>query len=103
MGVAEPVVRVLAAVIERKRRHLVRLRPSAKRYGGLREFPGGKLEQGSRPRTPPGATCGRSWDRDHIGRADPLVHREISSAFHIEFVKVVVPEAPRALEHDAVQ
>ena len=37
------MIRVVAAVIEKKRRYLVCKRPGNKRHGGLWEFPGGKL------------------------------------------------------------
>jgi 8-oxo-dGTP diphosphatase len=41
-----PVVRVLAAVIERDGKYLICRRPQHKRHGGLWEFPGGKFEAG---------------------------------------------------------
>ena len=101
---SEPVVRVLAAVIEREGRYLVCLRPSHKRHGGLWEFPGGKLEAGESL-----AEAGRRELREELGIETTSIgptlfaHRETGTVFQIEFVEVVAIGMPQALEHPAIR
>jgi 8-oxo-dGTP diphosphatase len=99
-----PVVRVLAAVIERQGRYLVCLRPRDKRHGGLWEFPGGKLEPGESLHH-----AGARELREELG-VEPVAygpelfsHREAGSPFQIEFVSVEIAREPKALEHDQLQ
>ena len=100
----EPVIRVLAAVIQRDGRYLVCRRPSHKRHGGLWEFPGGKLE--------PGETledAARRELEEELGVStsrvsDPVYAvRDPGSEFLIEFSPVIISGRPRAHEHEALQ
>lgn len=100
----EPIIRVLAAVIQRDARYLVCRRPSHKRHGGLWEFPGGKLE--------PGETIEDAAHRElheELGVSasrvsDPVYAvRDPGSQFLIEFAPVIISGRPRAHEHEALQ
>jgi mutator protein MutT len=96
--------RVVAAVIERGNRVLVAQRPPEKRYGGLWEFPGGKVE-------------GAESDLDALRRelAEELGLRVVStspaiaafedpdSEFLIVFVPVVADGEPECREHVAIR
>jgi len=95
-----PRIDVLAAVVTRAGRYLVCQRPSAKRHGGLWEFPGGKVE--------PGESLLEAAHRElmeelgaavvHVG--DPIfsAHDE-GSPFVINFVPTAIDGEPRCLEH----
>jgi 8-oxo-dGTP diphosphatase len=100
----KPMVRVLAAVIEREGRYLVCLRPPHKRHGGLWEFPGGKLEAGESLAE---AARRELWEELGIGTTSVgttlFVHRETGSPFQIEFVEVTASGTPQALEHEAIR
>lgn len=98
------LTRVVAAIIERRGRVLVALRPPGKRHGGLWEFPGGKVE-------------GCETDLDALRRelAEELGVRVISasqplaslndpgSTFRIVFIPVTVEDEPECREHSAIR
>ena len=96
-------IRVLAAVVRRGDRYLVAQRPTAKRHGGLWEFPGGKLEPGESTedglrrelREELGVRLERAGDH-LLSVADP------GSAFRIEFIEVSFAGEPQCLEHQRV-
>lgn len=99
-----PSVLVVAAVIERDGRLLVCQRAANKRYGGLWEFPGGKVDGGE---SMSDAAVRELWEElsltvRSVGevryrRADP------GSNFIIEFVDVVADGNPVPHEHQAVR
>ena len=95
---------MLAAVIQRKGRYLLCLRPLRKRHGGFWEFPGGKLE----PEETLVQAAGREL-REELGtevtRCGPVLfsHREAGSHFQIEFVPVEIMSDPSALEHEELR
>ena len=101
--VEEPVVRVLAAVIQRKGRYLVCLRPAHKRHGGLWEFPGGKVEPNesdeSAARRELAEELGvqvESVEEPDFSIADP------DSPFLIAFVPTTIAGEPTCHEHTAL-
>lgn len=100
----EPIIRVLAAVIQRDGRYLVCRRPAHKRHGGLWEFPGGKLEPGESL-----DEAARRELREELGVSvsqvsEPLYAvRDPGSAFLVEFTPVCVSGLPKALEHDEIR
>ncbi len=96
-------VPVAAAVIERDRRFLLGRRPTAKRHGGLWEFPGGKLR--------PGESIEDAISRElreelglELTRVGEVVYRtaDPGSEYEICFVEVEAAGAARALEHSEV-
>jgi 8-oxo-dGTP diphosphatase len=99
-----PVVRVLAAVVQRQGRYLVCLRPLRKRHGGLWEFPGGKLEFGETLSQAAARELREELGTDMTGCGPVLFsHREAGSPFQIEFVQVDIAGQPEALEHEEVR
>ena len=98
------VKRVIAGIIERGGRVLVAQRPLEKRYGGLWEFPGGKVE-------------GAETDLDALRREleeelglqvthvfPPVAeYQDGSSAFVIVFVPAVTKGEPQCREHIAIR
>ena len=102
--VEEPVVRVLAAVIQRQGRYLVCLRPRHKRHGGLWEFPGGKLESGETLQQAAARELKEELGTEPMGYGRLLFsHREAGSPFHIEFLLVEIAGEPKALEHEQLR
>lgn len=101
---AEAVVRVIAAVIQRGDRFLVCQRPLHKRHGGLWEFPGGKVESGESDRQ----AIEREL-REELGLRVASVATEIlslhdpGSPFLIAFVPVEVIGEAECREHAALK
>lgn len=95
-----PVVRVLAAVIEEHGRYLVCRRPLHKRHGGLWEFPGGKLEVGETD-----FDAARRELREELAveviavRNATFSMRDPGSPYLIAFVPTDVAGTPVCLEH----
>jgi 8-oxo-dGTP diphosphatase len=99
-----PVVRVLAAVIERDGKYLICRRPQHKRHGGLWEFPGGKFEAGETLEETAVRELREELDvmPSSIGSV-AFRHREPGSPFQIEFVPLTIAGQPRALEHEEMR
>jgi len=96
-------IRVVAAVIECEARWLVGRRPEGKRHGGLWEFPGGKVDSGE---TPTEAARRELFEElelqtDELGPFLMAVE-DAGSPFVIEFFRVSVSGAPKALEHSEI-
>jgi mutator protein MutT len=91
---------VVAAVIERGGRYLIALRPKEKRYGGMWEFPGGKLDPGESL-----LDGARREVREELGIevasiGEPLeIICDPGSEFAIHFVETEVSGTPKPLEH----
>lgn len=99
----DPMIRVVASVIERDHRLLLCERPAHKRHGGLWEFPGGKMEPGEglfeAVRRELAEELGVevvSVGEVEFSRADPGSH------FVIEFLPVRIEGEPACLEHAAL-
>jgi 8-oxo-dGTP diphosphatase len=97
---AEPVVPVVAAVVERGGRFLVCRRPDEKRHGGLWEFPGGKLRPGEDLLAAARRELGEELDLavSRLGR-ELFRARDPGSRFLVLFVEVEAAGVPRRLEH----
>ena len=96
-------IRVFAAVVRDDERYLICQRPLEKRYGGLWEFPGGKLE--------PSETMFEAARREMLEElgveateiGDSLLAiADPGSAFVIEFVPTKFRGTPVCLEHMAL-
>lgn len=98
-----PVIRVVAAVVQRGDRYLVCLRPPQKRHGGLWEFPGGKCE----PLETDLAATSRELHEElavtvtSVGTQLFAAH-DPDSPFLIVFVPATIEGEPSAHEHTAV-
>lgn len=97
-------IRVVAAVIARGKSYLVCRRPEHKRYGGLWEFPGGKVLDDESIVEAVGRELAEELDVTVLDVGQPLfVAQDPGSPFLIEFRPVAVRGEPRALEHTAVR
>jgi 8-oxo-dGTP diphosphatase len=72
----KPSIRVVAGVVFREGRFLAALRPEGAPYGGLWEFPGGKVEPGERDEE-----ALRREIREELG-ADASIGERIDSCVH---------------------
>lgn len=102
-SVTAPVIRVVAAVVQRGDRYLVCLRPTQKRHGGLWEFPGGKCE----PSETDLAATSREL-HEELAVAVTSVGTQLfavndpGSPFLIVFLPATIEGEPSAHEHTAV-
>lgn len=93
-------IRVVAAVIEREGHLLVCKRPVHKRYGGLWEFPGGKLEPGENDLEAITRELREELDLEVVGIAPAdFTILDPHPNFLIAFVPVEIRGEPRCLEH----
>lgn len=99
---SRPVVRALAAVIERDGRVLLCRRPPGKHHADLWEFPGGKVEDGETD-----IETVRRELREELGVAvesiGPIEFSTVDpgSGYVIEFLPVRIRGEPVCLEHTA--
>jgi mutator protein MutT len=95
--------RVVAAVIKRDNCLMICQRPAHKRYGGLWEFPGGKLKDGESA----AAAVKRELDEElglaATGFGEVLFsHPDPGSGLQIEFLEVAAEGEPVLREHTDV-
>jgi mutator protein MutT len=98
------MIRVVAAVIQKKRRFLICKRPGSKRHGGLWEFPGGKV----RAEETDFAAMRRELSEElnvitsEVG--DTLLKvQDPGTAFLVVFKDVSIIGEPQALEHSELR
>jgi 8-oxo-dGTP diphosphatase len=99
-----PLIRVVAAVIQRNGRLLVCERPAHKRHGGLWEFPGGKVEPGESDYAAARRELGEELAVEVLGvGAVEFAVRDAGSDFLIEFLPVRIAGEPQPLEHTRIK
>src|SRR3954464_1080723 len=95
-----PLIRVLAAVIERGGNYLVCQRPAHKRHGSLWEFPGGKVEAGETHLEAARRELAEELDVRVLSVDSVLFSvADPGSEFLIEFVPTTIHGSPKRLEH----
>ena len=96
-------IRVVAAVLRRGDALLVGRRPSAKRHGGLWEFPGGKVEPGETPADAAQRELAEELEL-RVTYVGDLLHsvRDEASPYIIEFYPVESEGEPVPHEHSDV-
>jgi mutator protein MutT len=104
MTSAEPIVRVIAAVIRNGSQYLICQRPRHKRHGGLWEFPGGKVEPGETLLDAAQRELFEELGVDVRAVADPVFSiADPGSPFLIEFTPAEIEGMPRCLEHEEIR
>lgn len=94
---------VIAAVIARDGRYLVGRRPDEKRYGGLWEFPGGKVDPGESWLEAARRELGEELGMDAAAVGDLLLSvGDEGSPYVIHFLEVKASGDPVPAEHTAV-
>ena len=94
------MIRVVAAVIENKRRYLVCKRPGNKRHGGLWEFPGGKIHPDESDFDAVQRELSEELNVHTIAVGDTLYEvRDPGTEFLIVFKDVRIIGTPQPLEH----
>lgn len=97
----KPLGRVVAVVLRRDARWLICQRPGAKRYGGMWEFPGGKLHDGETL----AAAAARELREElglnvsNVNEAPLFSHLDDGSGYLIEFVAASAEGEPELHEH----
>ena len=96
-------INVIAAVIKRNNKLLLCQRPDNKRYGGLWEFPGGKLEPGETMLDAASRELCEELgvDVESIGEEYFVIH-DPGSNFVINFYHVEIIGEPSPLEHSNI-
>ncbi len=96
----EPVVRVVAAVVERRDRILLAQRRPDKRHGGLWEFPGGKVGPGETEEEALARELREELGVELLEVGECLfTAMDPGSPYRIRFWACRVEGEPRALEH----
>ena len=99
-----PLIRVVAAVIERGRQVLVALRPPDKRHGGMWEFPTGKVEGAESDVDALRRELAEELGLRILSTAPPIAaFRDPGSPFLIVFVPVKTEGEPECREHLALR
>ena len=100
----DKIIRVVAAVIQRKDKYLIAQRPLHKRHGGLWEFPGGKLQDKESL-----FDAAKRELQEELGvqvtETGEVIYtsRDEGSPFLIEFVETKITGEPKPLEHSALE
>ena len=95
---------VVAAVIRRAGAYLICQRPPEKRYGGLWEFPGGKLHEGESHAEGAARELDEELGLSVTGVGQVLFSRQDpGSGLQIDFLEVTADGEPEAREHQALK
>ena len=98
------LISVLAAVIRDGDKYLLCKRPSAKRHGGLWEFPGGKLEAGESLEDAARREILEELGATVMTVGEPLIRiRDAGSVYEIVFTPVGITGEVHALEHEEIR
>jgi mutator protein MutT len=96
--------RVVAAVIERDDCVLLALRPSGKRYAGMWEFPGGKVQEAESDLDAIRRELAEELGLRVLSISQPVATlQDPGSVFLIVFVPVSVEGEPECREHSAIR
>ncbi|NUS98780.1 MAG: NUDIX domain-containing protein [Gemmatimonadaceae bacterium] len=97
-------IQVLAAVIKRADRYIIRKRPPHKRHGNLWEFPGGKLEPDESLLDAANRELQEELGVAAVKVGEPLVSfADPGSPFVIEFVPTEIRGDPTCVEHSELR
>jgi 8-oxo-dGTP pyrophosphatase MutT (NUDIX family) len=101
--VMSPMTRVVAAVIEKKRKYLACQRPGNKRHGGLWEFPGGKVRANETDTEAVRRELAEELNV-HVIEVGATLYKapDPGSDYLIVFKSVRIIGEPQPLEHDAL-
>lgn len=98
------MIRVVAAVIEKKRKFLACKRPGNKRHGGLWEFPGGKVRENETDLDAVRRELAEELNVRVTDVGETLFHVvDPGTEFMIVFKPVRIIGQPQPLEHDELQ
>ena len=97
----DPLLDVVAGVIERRGRWLLAQRPRHKAHGGLWEFPGGKVDAGESLPQALERELNEELALDPVTVGDAL-DVQTGETLRLHFLAVATESAPIALEHAAI-
>jgi len=98
------IIHVIAAVIKQNGKLLICQRAFEKRYGGLWEFPGGKLKSKESFLDAASRELKEELGIQVLSIGDLLYsHKDPGSSFVINFFEVEIKGIPKPIEHNSIQ
>lgn len=98
---SDPLLDVVAGVIERRGRWLLAQRPPHKAHAGLWEFPGGKVDAGESLAQALKRELNEELALDPVTVGDAL-DVQVGETLRLHFLAVATESAPIVLEHTAI-